>query len=191
MSPKRAYLPRIALAIAFATMFGASAVAATPANFTTKDGTVSFWAPRPPKANAPNLVPGEGDKQDRNTTYEVHAANYLMQVTVVELNGKPTTGDEKSLLEPMVQAMGPRFRVDKEGGDIELRLGKLPGRQIRGLSGPAKIALRTFVGVCRVYRFQVTYQPQDKALEQVAEKFFDSVTIKDSPAQTCTLAPAE
>jgi len=186
------------LTAACAGLLAQAAMSATASNSTgktvaTQDRVMSFWMPLMPKKST-GVVEHDGPKR-RWTKYSINVRQYAISASMFELTGTPNTGSEQALLEGLskefLMSLGPDFIVDKVDGKTALLLGprKLQGLQLKSTQGVVRSRMQTFIGTCRIYMLQVTHALNDRIAEQVADRFFKSLAVRDPVSKTCVLSP--
>lgn len=156
------------------------ALADEGSTFKSADGRMSFWTPSQPKSTAESL-PSQSGSPYKRTTYAVEGTNYLLLASILDFRGDlPTTGDEVSFLDSMLESIrrgfGTDFVLDKTQGSTELKLEATgwPGRELKGTVQGAVVILRAYVAPNSIYMLQATYEAGDASVARVGARFLSS-----------------
>lgn len=180
------FKPLFAIVIALTYLIcGAVSAASSDGNvFSSDDQRVSFWTPGIPKKIVESFPSRTGAPYKR-TMYIVEAANYMLLVGLLDFQKEsiPTTGDENGFLDTMLESMrkgfGSSFILDPNQGisNLDMSAPKLKGRQLKGRLQGQQITLRAYIAAHTIYMQQIMHTPQDKNLENIADRFLSSLVI--------------
>jgi hypothetical protein len=178
MSLRRLLLP-VALLLSFSAF--AAAPVSTWSTTKTADGRLQVELPGKPTADTQSHVEDNGETLHLYS--ERLASNrFAFEASVTELSARlPTNGMEQQVIESgLEQARQGMGLVVDAGGQKAITVSGLPGREITGLAGGARVHLRVVVGHNRVYMLTAAHDPGDAQSEADARRYFDSMKVVDS-----------
>jgi hypothetical protein len=142
---------------------------------------MSFWTPSNPRTTVESL-PSQTGAPYKRTTHAVEGGTYLLLASILDFRDElPTTGDELSYLDTMLESMrrgfGSAFVLDKTHGVTEIRLetSNWPGRQLKGTIQGQEIILRAYIAPNSIYMLQVGYEVGDTSAASLGARFLNSL----------------
>lgn len=165
--------PQFASCLALFTLllaFAASATApTTPAAFSPPDQLFTLLFPGKPSAREDSLPSATGAPYKRMTyVYEGRSSMLLAGVLYTGRDSDNAPEEQLALLENTLMSLGrgmPGLVLDAEGGTTDVRIGKYPGKQLKGTANGMGFYCRIFVGPRHLFLVQGLYDPQNKAAE--------------------------